>query len=150
MILIDADAVGAGMAPAFLVEALRTGHRSGVMGEVERLLVEERDAGNAALTWAGWRPDLGLAVKTATVFPENARTGARPNIQSVVVLFDAKDGRPVAALHGESFTRMKTAADSALGMDCLASPEPETLAILGAGGQAETHARFLIAMRPSL
>lgn len=148
--LIDADHLGTLMAPAHLVEALRQGHRSGALGEVERLLLHRAAPPNAALTWAGWSPDLGIAVKTATVFPSNAQAGRKPNIQSVVVLFDPEDGSPLAAIHGESFTRMKTAANSALGVDLLANPMPGTLAILGAGGQAETQARFILAMRPSI
>ncbi len=78
-----------------------------------------------------------MAVKTATIFPGNSRTGSMPNIHSVVTLFDAGSGRPLAAIHGESFTRMKTAADSALGADLLAREDAATLAVLGAGGQAK-------------
>ena len=147
MKLIDADAVGQTLSPKILVEALRRGHASGGIGTVERLLAQQGD--NAALTWAGWHQDRGLAIKTATVFPGNARADL-PNIQSVVVLFGARDGTPLAAIHGERFTRMKTAADSALGADILAAPEADTLAVLGAGGQAETHVRFLCAVRPTI
>ncbi len=147
MKLIDADAVGARLSPTMLVEALRAGHGAGGMGEVERLLVSR--GADSALTWAGWHPDRGLAIKTATVFPGNVRLG-RPNIQSVVTLFDGKDGAPLASIHGESFTRMKTAADSALGADILARRDADVLAVLGAGGQAETHIRFMLAMRPTL
>lgn len=147
MRLIDADALGARLPPLQLVEALRAGHRTGGMGTVERLLAGEGE--DAALTWIGWHPERGIAVKTATVFPGNARRG-RPSIHAVVTLFDAADGRPLAVLHGESFTRMKTAATSALAADVLARPEPDCLAVLGAGGQAETHIRFLLAVRPSL
>jgi ornithine cyclodeaminase/alanine dehydrogenase-like protein (mu-crystallin family) len=149
MRLIDVDALGRLIEPRFLVEALRRGHETGEMGMVERLLLED-GAENAALTWAGWHRNRGIAIKTATVFPENSRRRDRPNIQSVVVLFDAADGRPLAALHGESFTRMKTAADSALAVDLLALPNPATLAVLGAGGQAATQIRFHLAVRPSI
>lgn len=147
---IDADALAADMKPIELVEALRAGHRSGAMSTVERLLLEQPAAANAALIWAGWDDALGIAVKTATVFPGNGVTGQKPNIQSVVVLFDPTNGTPLAAIHGESFTRMKTAADSALAADILATAHPTTLAVLGAGGQAETHIRFHLAVRPSI
>lgn len=149
MRVIDADVVGATMAPRLLVEAMRDGHRAGVMGPVERLLLETgRDA--AALTWAGSDPERGIAVKTATVFSSNASAGRLPNVQSVVVLFDGRDGRPLAAIHGESFTRMKTAASSALAADILARDDVDTLAVLGAGAQAETQIRFYRAVRPSI
>jgi alanine dehydrogenase len=150
MLSIDADVIARSMTPRTLVEALRDGHRSGRMGDVERLLIHQANTANAALTWLGWEPDRAIAVKTATLFPANSGTGRLPNVQSVVVLFDGRDGAPLAAIHGESFTRMKTAADSALAADILAGPSPDTLAVLGAGGQAATHIRFHLAIRPSI
>ncbi len=150
MRLIDADAIAAKLDPLVLIEALRTAHRDGDMGEVERMLIEEPGTGNAVLTWMASHAARGIAVKTATVFPGNSRTGARPNVQSVVTLFDPADGAPLAAIHGESFTRMKTAADSALAADLLAAGDAATLTMLGAGGQAGTHVRFLRAVRPSI
>ena len=154
MRLIDADAAAQFLDPLTLVEALREAHREGEMGAVERLLVQEPGQAsgkdNSALTWLAWDRKRGVAVKTATVFPGNSRSGLHPNIHSVVVLFDASWGRPRAAIHGESFTRMKTAADSALAADLLAAAGAETLAVLGAGSQAATHVRFLRAVRPSI
>lgn len=150
MRLIDADAIAAKLDPLTLVEALRRAHSDGDMGKVEQILIEEPGTGAAALTWMAWNPMRGVAVKTATVFPGNRRSGIRPNVQSVVTLFDALSGAPLAAIHGESFTRMKTAADSALAADFLAIRDATTLAVLGAGGQARTHVRFHRAVRPSI
>jgi len=150
MRLIDADLVAQSLEPLTLVEALREAHRQGGMGEVERLLVEAPGTADAALTWLAFHPRRGVAVKTATVFPGNSRSGFGPNVQSVVALFDAAHGRPLAAIHGESFTRMKTAADSALGADLLARRDAATLAVLGAGGQARTQVQFHRAVRPAL
>lgn len=150
MRLIDADALARTLDPLILVEALRRGHRDGDVGRVERVLVEEPGTANAVLTWMAWRPELGIAVKTATVFPGNSHLGSRPNVQSIVTLFDKANGAPLAAIHGESFTRMKTAANSALAADLLAVADAVTLAVLGAGGQARTHVRFLRAVRPAI
>lgn len=150
MRMIDADALSPILDPLTLVEALREAHRAGAMGEVERLLLEAPGTPNSALVWAAWRPGFGVAVKTAMVFPSNSSSGLRPNIHSVVTLFDAGSGAPLATIHGESFTRMKTAADSALGCDLLAVRDSATLAVLGAGAQAETQVRYLRAVRPSI
>ena len=150
MRLIDADVVAGGLEPLTLVEALREAHREGGMGEVERLSIEAPGTADAALTWLAWHPARGVAVKTATVFPGNSSSGSGPNIQSVVTLFDAACGRPLAAIRGESFTRMKTAADSALAADLLARRDAATLAVLGAGGQAKTQVKFRRAVRPLL
>src|SRR5271165_4790497 len=150
MRLIDADALAPTLDPLVLVRALREAHCDGGMGEVERVLIAAPGTGNSVLTWVASHARRGVAVKTATVFPGNSRAGSRPNVQSVVTLFDAVDGAPLAVIHGESFTRMKTAADSALAADLLAVPDAATLAVLGAGGQARTHVRFLRAVRPSI
>jgi ornithine cyclodeaminase len=150
MQVIDADAIARTLDPLVLIEALRAAHRDGGMGEVERMLIEEAGTANSVLTWMALHPTRGIAVKTATVFPGNSRQGRRPNIQSVVTLFDAANGAPLAAIHGESFSRMKTAADSALAADLLAVKDAATLAVLGAGGQAKTHVRFHRAANPSI
>ncbi|MFE0754229.1 ornithine cyclodeaminase family protein [Inquilinus sp. NPDC058860] len=147
ILAIDADALE--FDPLWLVERLRDGHRNGI-GTVERLLLEEPGAPNSLLTWAAWQPGAALGAKLAAVFPGNEARGAGPNIRSVVVLFDWQDGRPLAVITGESFTRAKTAADSALGADLLARPNAATLAVLGAGAQAETQIRYLLAVRPSI
>jgi ornithine cyclodeaminase/alanine dehydrogenase-like protein (mu-crystallin family) len=145
ILAIDADALA--IDPLWLVERLRDGHRQGI-GAVERLLLQEPP--NSLLTWTAWQPGVALGAKLAAVFPGNEARGAGPNIRSVIVLFDGRDGRPLAAITGESFTRTKTAADSALGADLLARPDAATLAVLGAGAQAETQIRYLLAVRPSI
>jgi ornithine cyclodeaminase len=147
ILAIDADALE--VDPLWLVERLRDGHRQGI-GTVERLLLEEPGASNSLLTWVAWQPGAALGAKLAAVFPGNEARDAGPNIRSVIVLFDGQDGRPQAVITGESFTRAKTAADSALGADLLARPDAAVLAVLGAGAQAETQIRYLLAVRPSI
>jgi len=147
ILAIDADALP--VDPLWLVERLRQGHRGGI-GAVERLLLEEPGAANSLLTWTAWQPRKALGAKLAAVFPGNEARGAGPNIRSVVVLFDGEDGRPQAVITGESFTRAKTAADSALGADLLARRDAASLAVLGAGAQAGTQIRYLLAVRPSI
>lgn len=147
VLAIDADALT--VDPLWLVERLRDGHRDGI-GAVERLLLQEPGAENSLLTWTAWQPGAALGAKLAAVFPGNEARGAGPTVRSVVVLFDGQDGRPLAVITGDSFTRAKTAADSALGADLLARPDAATLAVLGAGAQAETQIRFLLAVRPSI
>ena len=150
MIVIDADIVAREMAPRSLIEALRSGHRSGAVGVVERLLLQPPDGANAALTWAAWDAARGIAVKTATVFPGNSGAGRLPNVQTLVTLFDGADGRPLATIRGESFTQAKTAADSALAADILARPDAGVLTVMGAGAQAAPHIRYHLAARPSI
>ncbi|TMB90923.1 MAG: ornithine cyclodeaminase family protein, partial [Chloroflexi bacterium] len=60
-----------------------------------------------------------LAAKLVTVFPRNAR-GALPTHQAVIVVFDPGNGSALALLDGTYITAARTAAASALSVDCLA------------------------------
>lgn len=51
-------------------------------------------------------------------------------------LFDADSGRPLALLDGASMNTMKTGAAGAVGIDALARPNSDILAVIGSGAQA--------------
>jgi ornithine cyclodeaminase len=151
MRIIDSDAVLGRADPLELVEALRQRHREGI-DAVDRCLLSQGDASetNHLLIWPAWKFGAAAGAKLVTVFPANQARGRGPNIRSIYVLFDGEDGRPLCAITGESFTRYKTAADSALGASFLARRNAEVLTVLGAGAQAETQIRFLCAACPSI
>src|SRR5205814_5130869 len=77
-----------------------------------------------------------FASKLITSFPANLASGALPAVQAVVVLFDARDGRPLAAMDGTEITYWRTAADSGLGAKYLARDDAQTLLVVGAGAMA--------------
>ena len=89
----------------------------------------------------------GASVKLVTVMPRNAERGL-PTIHAIVVWFDAATGRPLALLDGAAVTAMRTGAASGVGTRLLARTDAETLAIIGAGGQAEWQIRAALAARP--
>lgn len=150
--IIDTDAVARGMDPLDLVARLREGHREGVQGLDRSYLVERRgeEAERGLLVWPAWQHGRALGAKLVTIFPDNETRGLGPNIRSVYVLFDGENGAPLAVMTGESFTRLKTAADSALGASYLAREDARHLVVLGAGAQARAQIRFLRAVRPSI
>jgi ornithine cyclodeaminase len=106
----------------------------------------------AAFTPAGllgamvaWVPSLDLlAAKLVSVFPQNVGI---PTHQAVVAVFDGHSGTPLAILDGEEITAQRTAAASALATRLLARPGAQTLAIVGTGVQARSHARYLLRVR---
>ncbi|MDE1150650.1 MAG: ornithine cyclodeaminase family protein [Azospirillaceae bacterium] len=63
------------------------------------------------------------------------------------MLFDRDSGRPVGVVDGGEVTAIRTAAASAVATDALARPEAATLALLGYGEQAATHARAIARVR---
>ena len=93
----------------------------------------------------GYAPSLDvLAAKLVSVFPRNISV---PTHQAVIVVFDPHSGTPVALMDGEEITAQRTAAASALAARLLARPDASTLAIVGTGVQARSHARYLARVR---
>ncbi|MCW5851646.1 MAG: ornithine cyclodeaminase [Anaerolineae bacterium] len=89
----------------------------------------------------------GLGVKVVTVYPDNPAR-ALPLLHALVVLLDAETGAPVAALEGGWLTALRTGAASGAATDLLARPDARTLAVFGAGAQAETQTLAVCAVRP--
>jgi alanine dehydrogenase len=107
--------------------------------------VEEREGMLAAMP--GYTPSAeALASKLVTLFPHNAGAGP-PTHQAVIVVFEPKDGRPAALLDGTAITAIRTGAGSALATRLLAREDCATLAILGTGVQARSHARAVPLVR---
>ena len=108
--------------------------------------VDERDGFLAAMP--GYTPSAhALAGKLVTLFPHNAASGL-PSHQAVIVVFDPADGRPAALLDGTAITAIRTGAGSALATRLLARENAATLAILGTGVQARSHAHAVTRVRP--
>ncbi len=76
--------------------------------------------------------------KLITFVPDNA-TRDLPAIQGDIVVFDARDGRRLAVLHGPTVTARRTAAVSLLAAQRLAPRPQGPLLIVGAGVQGRAH-----------
>jgi alanine dehydrogenase len=150
MLVVDTDKIADALDYPRLVEALRVGHRRGV-DAVERVLLSEAKPAapiNHFLVLPGWRHGDVFGAKLVSVFPGNGPP--TPSIQTVYVLFDGRDGSPLACITGAQFTLRKTAADSALGASFLARPDVADLLMVGAGNQARHQIAALCAVRPSI
>ena len=75
---------------------------------------------------------MGMAVKTATVFPGNPERGA-PMINGGVNLYSDADGTLEAIVDFHLVTKWKTAGDSLLAARRLARPDSNAILIVGAG-----------------
>ena len=107
--------------------------------------MDDRDGLLAAMP--GYTPSAGaLASKLVTLFPRNAGT-ALPTHQAVIAVFDPDNGRPTALLDGTAITALRTGAGSALATRLLARQDAATIAILGTGVQARSHARAVTRVR---
>jgi thiomorpholine-carboxylate dehydrogenase len=88
-----------------------------------------------------------LATKLITLIPGNPERGL-PTLLATIVLMDPKTGRTLAVLDGTWITALRTAAVSAVAVDCLSSRSSKIVAMLGSGALARTHALALRAVRP--
>ena len=88
-----------------------------------------------------------LAVKVASVFPQNVRQD-EPTIYAMVLVLDAVTGRPLALIEGGTLTAIRTGAGAGAATDLLALPDAEVAAILGSGVQARTQLEAVCTVRP--
>lgn len=86
-------------------------------------------------------------IKLVSLYPENPMRGLSSH-QGVILLFDSRDGRPIAAVDGASVTAQRTAAASAAATRALSRTNSRVLAILGAGEQADHHLPAHLSVRP--
>ena len=88
-----------------------------------------------------------FVVKINANFPENPSTGGLPTIQGVLVLFDARNGVPLAVMDSMAITTLRTAAASAVAASFLARRETHTSTFVGCGVQARAHVAAISAVR---
>lgn len=112
-----------------LTDAFAAGHMLPKAEIGDTFLYREPDT---LLSRAAWIDGMGLAVKSATVFPGNPGKG-RPMVNGSVCLYSDKDGMLEALVDFHLVTKWKTAGDSLLGALRLARQDSERVLIVGAG-----------------
>jgi ornithine cyclodeaminase len=145
---LDADAIRAAVPIDDMLDAVEAAYRDVAAGR-DHSPIRSRvamDEGDLLLMPGVREGGVGSSVKLVTVMPGNAGRGL-PTVQAVVVWFDAKTGRPVALIDGATLTAMRTGAASGVATRLLARPDARTLAMIGAGGQAEWQVRAILAAR---
>jgi len=147
MRFVGADDIRSHLSFPTLVAALEAAHRRPKIEVQDAVLGSEK--GQYFVRHA---VDHGryMASKLITSFPANIDGGELPAVQAILVLFDGRNGSPLAVMDGTEITYWRTAADSALGAKYLAPPEPSTLLVVGAGEMSTRLIRAHRAVRPSL
>ncbi len=112
-----------------LTDALADGHAR-PKAKVEDVFLYNN--GSTLLNRSAWIDGMGLAVKCATVFPDNKSKGV-PMVNGAVNLFSGDDGQLEAIVDFHLVTKWKTAGDSLLAARRLARPDSKRILIVGAG-----------------
>lgn len=90
-----------------------------------------------------------FGVKLVSLFPNNPDAGFSSH-QGAIVLFEPDHGSAVAMMNAGLLTAVRTAAASAVATRALARQDCSTLAMVGAGEQAEHHVEAMLLVRPSI
>jgi len=112
-----------------LTDAIADGHARPKAEVGDTFLYRDPDM---MLSRSAWVDGLGVAVKTATVFPGNLEAG-KPTIGGIVSIFSDTDGTLSCQLDFRLVTKWKTAGDSLLAARRLARPDSKKILIVGAG-----------------
>lgn len=145
---LDADAIRAAVPIGDLVDAVEVAYRDVASGR-DRSPIRSHvplDDGSLLLMPGVRAGGAGATVKLVTVMPGNASAGL-PTVQALVTWIDAATGTPRALLDGATVTAMRTGAASGVASRLLAREDAATLAMIGAGAQAEWQVRAVLAVR---
>lgn len=112
-----------------LTQALAAGHSLPKAEIGDTFLYRDPDT---LLNRSAWIDGLGIAVKSATVFPGNPAQD-KPMVNGGVTLYSDTDGTLEAIVDFHLVTKWKTAGDSLLAARRLARPDAQTILIVGAG-----------------
>ncbi|MEJ1993143.1 MAG: ornithine cyclodeaminase [Maritimibacter sp.] len=117
-----------------LTDALLAGHRMPRAELGDTFLYREPDT-----LWSrsAWIDGMGMAVKTATVFPDN-RADNLPMVNGAVNHYSDDHGVFEAIVDFHLVTKWKTAADSLLAARLLAPEKADCILIIGAGEVAKS------------
>jgi len=87
-----------------------------------------------------------MGAKLVSFYPGNSSKGLETHL-ALIVLFNPETGEPLITMDGGLITKMRTAAVTATFVDAVATENVKSLAILGAGAQAESHIEALSLVR---
>jgi ornithine cyclodeaminase len=90
---------------------------------------------------------MGAVLPSLDVLGTKVYATRNGQFQFLVNLFQLSSGLPLATLEGNELTRLRTAATTALAVQLLASPRATSLAVFGAGVQAQAHIEALWPLR---
>ncbi|GAA2589818.1 ornithine cyclodeaminase family protein [Actinomadura fulvescens] len=133
------------LVPADCLDALRRGFVA-ESGEVrpQRAVTSLPGPGSATALIPGLIEDVpAYTVKVNAKFP-----GVRPALRGVVCLHDLHTGELLALLDSATVTAWRTGLAAALGTHALARRDAGTVAVIGAGAQADLVLTGLAALRP--
>jgi ornithine cyclodeaminase len=150
MELIDAAALRRLVPMDALLDAVEAAYRDVSAGRDQSPLrqhLDLEDGGLLILMPAAREGGSGASVKLISWVPGNPDRGL-PTIQGTVTWFDAHTGEPAYQFDGPAVTALRTGAASGVASRLLARSDAAVMGLIGAGAQAESQIRAVLAARP--
>ena len=120
------------------IQAICEGREAGRVQTAPKSSIRTDDGRFYMCTLASADPPGYMAVKSLGLSEKNSERGLE-SIGSLITLFDAATGHPVAVMDGDWITGQRTAALSALAARFMANPKSQVIAFIGCGVQARSH-----------
>lgn len=149
MIQISAEEIARAMPVGECVDVIEQAMRSVSAGQTDqplRSIMKLPDGNGMGIMPGAMRDPSVHGMKLISLYPDNPKRGLSSH-QGLMLIFDTPTGTPIACLDASKLTALRTAAASAAATRVLARPESKTLAILGAGEQADHHLPAQMAVR---
>ncbi|QIJ32844.1 ornithine cyclodeaminase family protein [Acidianus brierleyi] len=140
MIFIDKEKLDEILTPDRAVNAVREAFVLFSQGKVNQPI---RQSFIIKGNWWGVMPsytDFSFVVKIVNVINKNKEKGLPP-VQAAVILLSPDNGEPLAYIDGTYLTAIRTSAASVLSTEISYGKKVGTLGIIGAGLEAEYHAK---------
>lgn len=96
----------------------------------------------------GFKAPAYFGLKANAGFFQNAAQLGLPNIQGLILLYDAENGRPLAVMDSGAITIQRTGAATAVAAKHLARRDSMTVTICGSGAQGRIQLRALTQVLP--
>lgn len=91
--------------------------------------------------------DACFGIKVVSKFPREPGSPLSSHV-GAVLLFETKDGMPVALMDGRELTAIRTASTTAMATRTLARADAASLTFMGAGEEARHHIQAILPLRP--
>lgn len=137
MLHITDDMIDAAVTAQAAQTVLRQAFESFGNGQAAMQRRERTDAAGVKLS------TLGAVIPEQGVVGAKVYTTIKGQFNFVILLFSARDGRPLATMAAGALTRKRTAACTVLAATCLGPKNAQVLGLFGAGTQGREHAAQL-------
>lgn len=151
IVVLDRETVSSLLAPEEYVSVIEGAFRAHAEGRSLSPGAGHTDApeGEFHVKTGGFLdPVPRFAVKANGGFFGNEERFGLPNVQGAILLFDGRNGRPLALLDSIEITIRRTGAATAVAARALARKDASTAAVLGCGTQGRAQLRALISVLP--